>query len=825
MNMNSVNQSKKTFFDEEPIFLYDTDTLAIIDANSCAIDQYGYTRDELLKMKISDLGKRVQLPELKKKLRQEIGFHPKDVWYHQNKEGKSWLIQFSTQKFRLEGKSVNMAVAHNIDHLVNQERLGSNLFPKIDLLSENMPFGWVEWDKNLKVRDYSGNAELIFGTDIEDVIGTAANELAIIGKNFLQEFKEKMNDAAAGGDSYFLIETSCAGVSGKDSICLWHNNVILDSNEKIAGIYSLVEDISEQREYNLELQKSESTFRVMSEQSFVGIYILKGRTFMYVNPRLCAITGYSEKELISEINLLDLVHRDDLNHVRKQHELWEKNPDNPVEFSLRIVSKSDKILHVKTYGSAIEKDGEQVLLGVVIDQTSQKKALESYQSLFNSISDGVYILDVDGSFLEVNKQFEKMYGYDKEEVLGKSFSHISASEKVNLYDANKCFSKVLKGKSQTYRWWGKRKNGEVFPEEIKLSKGKFFGHEAVIAVAREISENVKREEELKRNEQLFEQLFRNSPLGIALLDKNYKISLVNKSFESMFGYKQHSIKGHDLDELIVPKDEIEEVRPLSQGQDVFTLTKKRKTRSGDLIDVFIYGVPVVLEGETIAMYAIYMDITDRIEVENRVKQSLKEKEVLLAEIHHRVKNNLAVITGLLELQFHNLKSKEAKNALRDSQMRINSMALIHEKLYQNESLSNLDFGVYIKELVQVIVKSHSSKEKNVEVKMQSDPVQLPIKKAIPCGLVINEIVTNSMKYAFPNHHENPTIHISLTKQDDRAIFKISDNGVGLEKPFEEMGKDSLGTLLIRTLTDQLEAELIVDGSNGTSYTFSFDLKK
>lgn len=823
-NTNSANLTKKSFFDEEPIFVYDVDTLAILDANSIAIDRYGYPRNDLLKMKISDLGERVHLSELKKKISYEVDVHQKELWSHRNKKGESWLIQFSTQKFRLEGKPVILAVAHTIDHLLKKGKIESNKLSKVDLLNEDMPFGWVEWDKNLRVRDYSGNAEMIFGPDVDDVTGKSADELTMLGDKFLQDFKEKMSDAEAGDNTYFIIESRCASVSDKNIISLWHNSVTLNSDGAINCIYSLVEDITEQREFNLQLQKSESTFRVMTEQSFVGIYILKGRTFKYVNPRLCAITEYTEHELINDRSIWDLVHPDDLNSVKELYAEWENNITESVEFSLRIVSKSNKTLHVKTYGSAIEKDGEDALLGVVIDQTSQVKALESYQSLFNSISDSVYILDVKGDFLEVNKQFEKMYGYDKEEVLGKSISFLAAHNKIDVKDAKKRFNRVLKGESQTYRWWGKRKNGNVFPEEIKLSKGSFFGQGAVIAVAREITESVRREEELKRNEQLFEQLFRNSPLGIALLDQNYKITQVNSSFESMFGYKQNAILGIDLDELIVPKEEIEEVRPLSRGQDVFTLTKKRKTRAGDLIDVFIYGVPVVLEGETIAMYAIYMDITDRIQVENRVKQSLKEKEVLLAEIHHRVKNNLAVITGLLELQYHNLKSKEAKNALRDSQMRINSMALIHEKLYQNDTLSDIDFGIYIKELVGVIVQSHTEKGKKVDIKMKSDPVQLPIAKAIPCGLIINEIVTNSMKYAFPKNQENPTIDISLTRQGQRAIFEISDNGTGLEKPFEDIGKDSLGTLLIRTLTKQLEADLTVDGSEGTSYTFSFGLE-
>jgi two-component sensor histidine kinase len=151
------------------------------------------------------------------------------------------------------------------------------------------------------------------------------------------------------------------------------------------------------------------------------------------------------------------------------------------------------------------------------------------------------------------------------------------------------------------------------------------------------------------------------------------------------------------------------------------------------------------------------------------------------------------------------------------------MGLIHEKLYQNESLSDIDFGQYISELVGVIVKSHNKTEDDIKISLDSVPINLPIKKAVPCGLIINEIVTNSLKHAFPEGHKEPEIRIKMSRENGRATIEISDNGVGLSVPFEELETNSLGTLLIKTLTSQLEADLSVESNEGTKYIFSFDL--
>lgn len=819
-----------SFFDKESLFVYDFNSLQILDANVHAVERYGYAKDELKGMKISDLGDKIALSDLNPKSTGESDIHPKELWRHYDKSGMSWIVQFTTQKFKLDSKPVRLAIAHNVNELVSQKPSDLKNLPRIDMMSKQMPFAIIEWDRNFVIRDYSEKSDLLKDAFFQDAVGQPLDEFPFIDDKTAAEFRRSAQDGSNRKNGYFSIETKYQSNPEKPVVYKWHNSIVKNEQGEVIGVYSLIEDITNQHISNQELKKSESKFRVISEQSFVGIYILDGLSFSYVNPRMCEITGFNEQELKRRLSVVDLIHPDDFDRINAARKQWEKENRESFEVSLRIKSNSGKVFHVKTYGSAILSDGKQKILGVVIDQTEQltaienhKSSVQSYQSLFDSITDSIYIQDQKGRFLEVNEGVVEMYGYEKEEIIGKDPSFLADLSKVDLKDTMRRFKLAQEGEPQEFRSWGKRKNAEVFPKEVKLSKGRFFGEDVVIAVARDISEIVRREEKLRRNEELFEQLFSNSPLGVALLDRKSLIIQVNHSFESLFGYKIDEIKGQNIVDLIVPEYDKEHAKELTDSTEKFTLTKKRKTKGGELIDVFISGVPVILNDQPIALFGIYMDITDRIEAEERIRESLEEKKVLLAEVHHRVKNNLAVITGLLELQYHNLESEEAKNALRDSQLRVNSMGLIHEKLYQSESLAEIDFGQYIQELVGVIVKSHNKSKDDINIVMNYVAIELPIKKAIPCGLIINEIVTNSMKYAFPEDHPNPEVKIIMKRHNGRASIEISDNGIGLPAAFEEIGKNSLGTILIKTLTSQLQADLDVVSDGGTQYIFSFDL--
>lgn len=206
-----------------------------------------------------------------------------------------------------------------------------------------------------------------------------------------------------------------------------------------------------------------------------------------------------------------------------------------------------------------------------------------------------------------------------------------------------------------------------------------------------------------------------------------------------------------------------------------------------------------------------------------IKQSLDEKEILLKEIHHRVKNNLAIVSGLFELQMDGTQSKETEKVLRNSQSRLQSMALVHDKLYQTSSLRKIDMSQYIPELLISLHGSFNSSNKNIELSTDIDAVSLDIDRAIPCGLLINEIVVNVFKHAF-KEKKSGLITVTMKKQNGNAKLVIADNGKGIPEDFDIRRSTSLGMMLIETFKAQLGSTLEIDSRSGTRFTFIFPVE-
>jgi two-component sensor histidine kinase len=201
-----------------------------------------------------------------------------------------------------------------------------------------------------------------------------------------------------------------------------------------------------------------------------------------------------------------------------------------------------------------------------------------------------------------------------------------------------------------------------------------------------------------------------------------------------------------------------------------------------------------------------------------------EKEVLLKEIHHRVKNNMQVITSLLNLQSRTIGEGPALSVFQDSQNRVKSMALIHETLYQSKDLSRINFGEYLRKLVAHVSRSYRIRPDAVKIQVKVDDVSLPIDTAVPCGLIINELASNSLKYAFPANRKGE-INITFARVNADYVLRVSDTGVGLPKNFDpEQGK-SLGMKLVRTLTAQLCGEIECRNGVGTAFEITFPHEK
>ncbi len=218
---------------------------------------------------------------------------------------------------------------------------------------------------------------------------------------------------------------------------------------------------------------------------------------------------------------------------------------------------------------------------------------------------------------------------------------------------------------------------------------------------------------------------------------------------------------------------------------------------------------------------LQVELVERHRIEAQITASLEEKEVLLKEIHHRVKNNLQVISSLLDLQANNIRDEQTVSMFRDSQNRVTSMGLIHERLYQASDLARIEFSEYIAELTQNLLQSYSTNAHNISLSTTADPISLDVDTSIPCGLIINELVSNSLKYAFPDGREG-RIHVELRKcEANELLLVVRDNGIGLPEGFDARKTQSLGLKLVHTLVRQLRGKLEISGSNGAEFSIRF----
>lgn len=214
------------------------------------------------------------------------------------------------------------------------------------------------------------------------------------------------------------------------------------------------------------------------------------------------------------------------------------------------------------------------------------------------------------------------------------------------------------------------------------------------------------------------------------------------------------------------------------------------------------------------------DITKRKIAEQQINKALKEKEILIKEIHHRVKNNLIVMSSLLNLQADYVEDKASYEMFMESKNRARSMALIHERLYQSTDLREIDFGEYIRSLSMDLYRTYVSNPELINLDMDLEPVNVDINTAIPCGLIINELVTNALKHAFPQNR-NGTVNIKFYSKDENLILEVTDDGIGFSPDIDFKNTESLGLKLINVLTGQIDGEIDMKVNNGTEFKIIF----
>ncbi len=316
--------------------------------------------------------------------------------------------------------------------------------------------------------------------------------------------------------------------------------------------------------------------------------------------------------------------------------------------------------------------------------------------------------------------------------------------------------------------------------------------------------------------------------AIISVDEQQRIILFNQGAERIFGYAARDVTGLPLD-VLLPQPRLQVHRQHIRDFDHSGVTARRmgerseirgRRKDGTEFPAEASISKVIVNGRT--MYtAILRDVTDRIAAEELIRAALREKEALLKEIHHRVKNNLQVVSSLLGLQSRAAVDPDARKMFVESQNRIHSMALLHESLYQSNDLARIDFPDYIRQLASHLFQSYGVPADRIQLRTDLDKLYLNLDAAVPCGLIINELVSNSLKYAFPEGRQGEIRIVLRERLENMSKLVVEDNGIGLSAGIDWMTARSLGLRLVRTLAEQLGATLRLESEAGTKVELTF----
>jgi PAS domain S-box-containing protein len=447
----------------------------------------------------------------------------------------------------------------------------------------------------------------------------------------------------------------------------------------------------------------------------------------------------------------------------------------------------------------------------------------AFQGFLEAAPDAIVVVDPGGRIVLVNELIERMFGYSRQELLGQSVEMVVPDRvrRAHVAYRNAYFREPRTRPMGAGRELaGRRKDGSEFPVEISLSPLPTDKGTLVISIIRDTTQ--RRQAEAK-----FRGLLESAPDAIVVVDRRGRIVIINSQTEHLFGYSRDELMGQHI-EVLVPERFKElhvahrdgyfdspKTRPM--GFAASSLSGRR--RDGTEFPVEISLSPMYTE-EGLLVTAAIRDISERKLVETKLRSSLQEKEVLLKEIHHRVKNNLQIVSSMLNLQIDQISDPRALELFKESQARVRSIALFHEKLYQSKDLARIDIAEYLTGLATDLFAAYGINPEEIVLDVDAEDVPLGVDAAISCGLIVNELVTNALKHAFPDRHRGE-VRVLLRREGRDVSLGVADNGVGFPGNIDFRNPNTLGLKLVCILTEQVRGTIELDRREGTRFRVRF----
>jgi len=538
-----------------------------------------------------------------------------------------------------------------------------------------------------------------------------------------------------------------------------------------------------------------------------------------------AVTIVKNKSNQVDLVLIDLDLHDDIDGPETARRIL-KEEMLPIVFLTDCTEKetADRVKDITNYGYILKSSGEFVLMESINMAFRLSKAHqcameqeEKLLTIFNETPDVIIIHDLDSRIHEVNQTAADVYQYSREELLSMHIEDLDPDYK-EREDGGRFWDSVDYKKPYQFEARQKRKDGTIFPAEVRVTKLKLKGSTYIMALSRDISDRKKTEEQLR----IFRKVVLTVHDPIAVIDTSYTYILVNPVYSRWLDLDKNDIIGRKVPEIL--GKELFETELKEYIDECFTGSVVHYSRwfkfpiKGEVyVDVYYYPFRDT-DGNITALVIVIRDITGQKKAEEELKQSLIEREALLKEMNHRVKNNLAMVSSLIRL-----KETAVGNSTDFSDIRnqIDAILLIHEKLFLHEVGTTIEFSSYIDELLKTVFDSFSAQHVKIENNISN--VTLPAKKAVPLGLIINEVATNAIKHGF-EAGENARFYIEMkTQKKDTYTLIIGNSGRPLPEHIDIYNTETLGLQLISALTEQLDAEIQIKSRPSPEFCITFPL--
>lgn len=813
----------------------------ITSVNTPFCQQTGYSKKQIVGKHISKMptSRLEDIPKYIKifnaLLRGEVPKSFEFRWVHRN--GTKYWGSVHVSIMKENGKVTGFqAITRDITERKEAEELWRESDRKFQALAENTPGVVCIYDlypDGHRQLIYLGpGMEKLLGKTIADKIGNsvdyffklihpedsvtlqkAADEAEKAGKIFDHEYR-----VCVGPEDYVWVRSINQVKRRENGIVRWSGQVI---------------DINQRKIAENKIKESETQFRTIFESANdVIIYVDKRGRILEVNERVENIFGYKVEDIKGKnVFRLGLFEKKNLatilklfNSVVRKAKIKATDDKDINIMELQLRRKNGSEIFVESNTRMIEENGKLAgFLTIVRDITERKKAEEKikeseakWRSLVENTDDVIMIVDRLGTIRYTSTPYPP---YKQKEVVGKKLYHFLPKEQHIMQ--RKSLERVFKtGKPDAYETSSDIPEAGIkwfSTKAVPIKSGKKVSE--VILICTDITERKRADEAIRKERDRTINILDSMKDGIYIVDEHYDIEYLNpvlkKEFGSYDGKKCYTYFHHR-----------KKVCPWCKNKDVFKGKTVRwewysliNKKTYDLIDTPLKNI----DG-SISKLEIFRDITDHKKAEEKIKASLQEKEALLKEVHHRVKNNLQIISSLLNLQARYIHDESYKKLFQESQNRIKSMVLVHEKLYQSKDLTAINVHDYVNGLLHYLCNSYGAEQNGIAIKTDIEDITLNIDTAIPCGLIINELVSNSLKHAFvePNRDSRAEITVRLHHgRKNETVLIVSDNGVGFSDGLDFKKTESLGMQLVCALSEQLSGNIKLTRGKGTTFTITF----